>query len=43
MTLLRFVRGDLLDRIRSYSFLVTLIVILVGASLGLPTNSASYA
>jgi len=43
LTLLRFVRGDFLERTRSYSFLVTLIVILSGASLGLPTNTASYA
>lgn len=43
MTILRFVRGDFLERTRSYSFLVTLIAILIGASLGLPPSTAGYA
>jgi len=43
LTLIRFVRGDFLERTRSYSFLVTLIAILVGASLGLPPSTAGYA
>jgi hypothetical protein len=41
--LLRFARGDLLERTRNTGFVVTLVAILVAASLGLPTNSSGYA
>jgi hypothetical protein len=43
LTLFWFIRGDFLERTRSYSFLVTLIAILVAASLGLPPSTAGYA
>jgi ABC-type multidrug transport system permease subunit len=43
MTLLRFARGDFLERTRNTGFVMTLVIILMAASLGLPTNSATYA
>ncbi|HEX7881092.1 MAG TPA: hypothetical protein VF720_16900, partial [Candidatus Eisenbacteria bacterium] len=43
MRLVRFARGDFLERTRNSGFVVTLVAILAAASLGLPTNSSSYA
>jgi hypothetical protein len=43
MNLLRFARGDLAERTRNSGFVVTLVIILAAASLGLPASNTSYA